>query len=91
LRATGVAGSRDRGVTVTHRVPPSRGDHCPGPDDVSRRVVPCSSRPLHYRPPALQKGPADDGEEVHRALFDKGFPRRADVVTAEEWASEFGG
>ncbi|MEV5754196.1 isochorismatase family cysteine hydrolase [Actinoallomurus sp. NPDC052308] len=42
---------------------------------------------LDYRLTVLADGCVDPDPEVHRVLTEKVFPRQADVVTVDEWAS----
>ena len=40
-----------------------------------------------YRLTVLADGCLDADEEVHRVLIEKVFPRQAEVVSVDEWAS----
>jgi nicotinamidase-related amidase len=40
-----------------------------------------------YRLTVLSDGCLDADEEVHRVLIEKVFPRQADIVSVDEWAS----
>jgi nicotinamidase-related amidase len=44
-----------------------------------------------YRLTVLSDGCVDPDEEVHRVLTEKVFPRQADVVSVDEWASRLSG
>jgi nicotinamidase-related amidase len=44
-----------------------------------------------YRLTVLSDGCVDPDEEVHRVLTEKVFPRQADVVPVDEWASRLSG
>jgi nicotinamidase-related amidase len=44
-----------------------------------------------YRLTVLADGCLDADEEVHRVLIEKVFPRQAEVVSVDEWASRLSG
>jgi nicotinamidase-related amidase len=47
----------------------------------------CQAADLDYRLTVLADGCLDSDAEVHRALLDKVFPRRADVVSIADWTA----